>query len=87
MIKLDFLRRTASVLLISGSILLVNSANFKSSSPTADIIYPAAPFLTRRAGVGNETDKGQKISKENYLFLISSKNERKHLPKSVCPKF
>ena len=58
MIKLDFLRRTASVLFISGSILFVDCANFKPSSPTADIIYPAAPFLTRRAGVGNETDKG-----------------------------
>ena len=67
MIKLDFLRRTASVLFISGSILFVDCANFKPSSPTADIIYPAAPFLTRRAGVGNETDKGWLISKDFFF--------------------
>ena len=74
MIKLDFLKRTASVLFISGLILLVDCANFKPSSPTADIIYPAAPFLTRRAGVGNETDKGWLISKGFFLkFRYSQK--------------
>ena len=52
MIKLEILR---TLFLISQIILSINSAEFKSSLPREDIIYPAAPFLSRRAGVGNET--------------------------------
>ena len=56
MIKLVDIAWTIIVLICSVC-LTAESANFKPSSPTADIIYPAAPFLTRRAGVGNETYK------------------------------
>ena len=56
MIKDSSILRTF-VVLICSVCLTAESVNFKPSSPTADIIYPAAPFLTRRAGVGNETYK------------------------------
>ena len=54
MIKVEILR---TPVLILGLISMVNCATFKGSSQTDDIYYPAAPFLTKRAGVGNETVK------------------------------
>ena len=54
MIKVEILR---TQVLILGLSFVVHCASFKGSPQTADIYYPAAPYLTKRAGIGNETLK------------------------------
>ena len=54
MIKVEILR---TQVLILGLSFVVKCASFKGSPQTADIYYPAAPYLTKRAGIGNETLK------------------------------